>query len=475
MRRDAASGAPDTSRAVVRAYLSGVNLETPDVRYARSADISIGYQVVGEGPVDVVFVPYIINLVWAWEHPIFVDFCRRLTSFARLILLDKRGTGLSDRPRELPTLETRMDDVRAVMDDAGSERAALLGAGSPGGQVCAVFAATYPERVTALILQNTWPRVTEAPDFPAGDPVEQWHRRVREVRVRWGERDYQLGQLRKYYPSYVGDPVFEQWYVNHERLAASPGAAAWFMRVLMETDIREVLPAISVPTLLLHRAEWWAGGAYIAERIPNAEMVELSGTDKSMYAEPQIPDEIERFLSEGRTDSAPERVLTTVLFTDIVDSTSRAAELGDRRWTALLEAHHAAVRAQLARYGGKEVRGTGDGFFATFDGPARAIACAQRAVNAVAELGLEIRAGVHTGEVEITDGKVEGIAVHIGARIAAEARPCEVLVSSIVRDLAAGSGIDFEERGVRPLKGVPGDWRLFAARLGDRPRLGLAA
>ena len=452
-----------------------VNLETPDVRYARSADISIAYQVVGNGPVDVVLVPYIINLVWAWEHPIFVDFCRRLTSFARLILLDKRGTGLSDRPRELPTLETRMDDVRAVMDDAGSERATLLGAGSPGGQVCAVFAATYPERVSALILQNTWPRVTEAPDFPAGDPVEKWHRRVREVRVRWGERDYQVGQLRKYYPSYVGDPVFEQWYVNHERLAASPGAAAWFMRVLMETDIREVLPAISVPTLLLHRPEWWAGGAYIAERIPNAEMVELAGTDKSMYAEPQIADEIERFLSEGRADSAPERVLTTVLFTDIVDSTSRAAELGDRRWTALLEAHHAAVRAQLARYGGKEVRGTGDGFFATFDGPARAIACAQGAVNAVAVLGLEIRAGVHTGEVEMIAGKVEGIAVHIGARIAAEARPCEVLVSSIVRDLAAGSGIDFEERGVRSLKGVPGDWRLFAARLGDRPRLGLAA
>ena len=452
-----------------------MNLETPDVRYARSADISIAYQVVGTGPVDVVLVPYIINLVWAWEHPVFVDFCRRITSFARLILLDKRGTGLSDRPRELPTLETRMDDVRAVMDDAGSERAALLGAGSPGGQVCAVFAATYPERVCALILQNTWPRVTEAPDFPAGDPVEKWHGRVRDVRVRWGERDYQLSQLRKYYPSYVGDPVFEQWYVNHERLAASPGAAAWFMRVLMETDIREVLPAISVPTLLLHRAEWWAGGAYIAERIPNAEMVELTGTDKSMYAESQIPDEIERFLSEGRTDSAPERVLTTVLFTDIVDSTSRAAELGDRRWTALLEAHHAAVRAQLARYGGKQVRGTGDGFFATFDGPARAIACAHRAVNAVAELGLEIRVGVHTGEVEMIDGKVEGIAVHIGARIAAEARPCEVLVSSIVRDLAAGSGIDFEERGVRPLKGVPGDWRLFAARLGDRPRIGLAA
>jgi class 3 adenylate cyclase len=243
----------------------------------------------------------------------------------------------------------------------------------------------------------------------------------------------------------------------------------------METDIREVLPTISVPTLLLYRTEWWAGGAYIAERIPNAEMVELSGRDKSIYSEPVIPDEIERFLSEGRTDSAPQRVLTTVLFTDIVDSTSRAADLGDKQWTSLLEAHNAAVRAQVARHGGKEIRGTGDGFFATFEGPARAIACARGAVDAVADLGLELRAGVHTGEVEIIGEKVEGIAVHIGARIAAEARPCEVLVSSIVRDLAAGSGIDFEERGVRALKGVPGEWRLFAARLRERPRLGLVA
>jgi class 3 adenylate cyclase len=266
--------------------------------------------------------------------------------------------------------------------------------------------------------------------------------------------------------------VFEQWYVNHERLAASPGAAAWFLRVLMETDIREVLPTISVPTLVLYRDEWRDPCLYMAERIPNAEVVELTAPDVSIYADPRIPEEVERFLSEGRADTAPERVLTTILFTDIVESTSRAAELGDRRWRELLEAHHAAVRAQLARYGGKEIRGTGDGFFATFEGPARAIACARRAVAAVADLGLNIRAGVHTGEVELVGGKVEGIAVHVGARIAAEARPCEVLVSSIVRDLAAGSGIDFEERGARALKGVPGEWRLFAARLSERARIG---
>jgi class 3 adenylate cyclase len=260
--------------------------------------------------------------------------------------------------------------------------------------------------------------------------------------------------------------------VNHERLAASPGAAAWFLRVLMETDIREVLPTISVPTLLLYRPEWRDACLYMAERIPNAQVVELNAPDVSIYADPQVPQEVERFLSEGRIDTAPERVLTTVLFTDIVDSTSKAAEIGDQQWRELLEAHHATVRAQLARYSGNEIRSTGDGFFATFAGPARAIACAHKAVNAVGELGLDIRVGIHTGEVEVIGGRVEGIAVHIGARIAAEAKPCEVLVSSIVRDLAAGSGIDFEDRGDHALRGVPGTWRLFAARLSDRARIG---
>jgi class 3 adenylate cyclase len=449
-----------------------VNLETPEVRYARSGDVSIAYQVIGDGPVDLLFVPFMINLVWAWEQPIFVDFCRRAASFSRLILLDKRGTGMSDRPRDLPALETRMDDIRAVMDDVGSERSALLGAGSPGGQLCALFAATYPERVVALILHNTWPRVVSAPDFPAGEPVEEWHRRVREARIHWGTREYQRAELAHYLPSFAGDPEFEQWHVNHERLAASPGAAAWFLRVLMETDIREVLPAISVPTLILYHGRFREGCAYIAERIPNAEMVELNKPDVSTWTDSLVLDHVQRFLAEGRVDSAPERVLTTVLFTDIVESTSRAAELGDGRWRELLQAHHAAVRAELARYGGKEIRGTGDGVFATFDGPAKAIACAHRAVARVAELGLDIRAGVHTGEVEIVDGKVEGIAVHIGARITAEARPCEVLVSGVVRDLAAGSSIEFEDRGMRTLKGVPGQVQLFAARLSDRARIG---
>jgi pimeloyl-ACP methyl ester carboxylesterase len=360
-----------------------VNLETPDVHYARSGDVSVAYQVVGEGPVDLLFVPYMVNLVWVWEQPIFVDFCKRAASFSRLILFDKRGTGLSDRPREMPTLETRMDDIRAVLDDAGSERAALLGAGSPGGQLCALFAATYPERVVGLVLHNTWPRVVSAPDYPVGQPVEEWHRRVREARLKWGTREYQLSELRRYLPSFADDPEFQQWHVMHERLAASPGAAAWFMRVLMETDIREVLPAISVPTLMLYHSRWRQGVAYMAERIPQAEMVELTLPDVSTWTDPRVLDHVQSFLAEGRVDAAPERVLTTVLFTDIVDSTSRAAELGDERWRELLQAHHAAVRAQVARYGGREVRSTGDGVFATFEGPARAIACARRTIAAV--------------------------------------------------------------------------------------------
>src|SRR5215207_9862715 len=262
-----------------------VNLETPDVRYARSGDVSIAYQVVGEGPVDLLFVAFMVSVVCAVGQPIFVKFCKRAASFSRLILFDKRGTGLSDRPREMPTLETRMDDIRAVMDDVGSERAALLGAGSPGGQLCALFAATYPERVVGLILHNTWPRVVSAADYPVGQPVEEWHRRVREARLKWGTREYQRAELRRYLPSFADDPEFEHWHVMHERLAASPGAAAWFLRVLMETDIREVLPAISVPTLILYHDRWKDGCAYMAERIPQAELVELTLPDVSTWTD----------------------------------------------------------------------------------------------------------------------------------------------------------------------------------------------
>ena len=439
-----------------------MNLETPDVRYARSGDVSIAYQVVGEGPVDLLFVPFMVNLVWAWEQPIFVDFCRQASSFSRLILFDKRGTGVSDRPREMPTLETRMDDIRAVMDDAGSDRAVLLGAGSPGGQLCALFAATYPERVTALVLHNTWPRVVSAPDYPFGQPVEEWHRRVREARLNWGTREYQKAELRRYLPSFADDPAFEQWHVMHERLAASPGAAAWFMRVLMETDIREMLPAISVPTLILYHERWKDGCAYMAERIPNAELVELTLPDVSTWTDPRVLEHLQRFVGEGRVDAAPERVLTTVLFTDIVDSTRRAAELGDTGWRSLLERHDALFRRALNRHRGREVKHTGDGFMATFDGPARAIRCAASVAEAMSSLGLEVRAGLHTGELEVMNGDIGGLAVHIAARVMDRAEPCEVLVSSTVKDLVVGSGIDFRDRGAHQLRGVPGQWRLFS-------------
>ena len=449
-----------------------MNLETPEVHYARSGDVSIAYQVVGEGPVDLLFVPFMINLVWAWEQPVFVDFCRRLADFSRLILLDKRGTGLSDRPRDLPSFETRMDDIRAVMDDAGSDRAALLGAGSPGGQLCAVFAATYPERVVALMLHNTWPRVVSAPDYPIGRPVEEWHRRVRETRLKWGDREYQLGELRKYVPSHVGDAEFEHWYVNHERLAASPGrgrlvpAGADGDRHPRGASDHHGPHAAHVPGPLQERLPL-PRRAHTARRGPRGDLAghqHLRGAGSARRGEALPGGRACRHRARARPDHRPLHGHRRV---DLARGRARR-----RRWRALLEAHHAAVRAQLARYGGREVRSTGDGFFATFDGPARAIACAHGSITAVGQLGLDVRAGIHTGEVELAGGKVEGIAVHIGARIAAEARPCEVLVSSIVRDLAAGSGIDFEERGVKTPQGRTRAWKLYAARLSDRARIG---
>ena len=404
-------------------------METPDIRYARSGDVSIAYQVVGNGPVDLLFVPFLINLVWAWEQPIFVDFGNRIKAFARLILFDKRGTGLSDRPRDLPTLETRMDDIRAVMDDAGSERAALLGAGSPGGQLSALFAATYPERVVALILQNTWPRVVEAPDFPAGDPVEEWHRRVRETRLRWGDREYQRNELRRYFPTRADDPEFEQWHVMHERLAASPGSAAWFMRVLMETDIREVLPTISVPTMILAQSR---GGSRVAPTWRSA-----SRTRSSSSSPPQTSASTEMTRSPPRwSASSPRATSTPRPSASSPPCSSRTSSTRPRAPRTWATPPGASCSRRTTRPCGHSspataatlIRSTGDGFCATFDGPARAIACAHAARRAVRDLGLDIRAGIHTGEVEIVRGRVEGIAVHIGARIAAEARPREVLV-----------------------------------------------
>jgi class 3 adenylate cyclase len=425
----------------------------PEVRYARSGDVAIAYQVVGDGPVDLVFTPFFGNIRHAWEQPLFARFLERLASFSRLILFDKRGTGLSDRPRVL-TLEMQMDDIRAVIDAVGSERAAMFG-GTQGGQLCALFAATYPERTRALVLYHPHASPAEVhPSIPSGDAA----------RDRWGTPELAEEIARQGYPSLAGDPAFLRWHLDYLRFSASPGAAGEFFRMLQNTDITDVLPTIRVPTLVLYRSRRSDAARRVADLIPGARAVQIPGEDLAVWVSDDGAVEVERFLSNREEDPVPDSILTTVLFTDIVRSTERAAELGDRAWRDLLARHHAAVRRELAHFRGQELDTAGDGFFATFDGPARAIRCAQAIVAGVAELGLELRAGVHTGECELHDGKVAGIAVSIGARVAAEAEPGEVLVSSTVRDLVAGSRIEFEELGARALKGVPSEWKLYVVR-----------
>jgi class 3 adenylate cyclase len=374
-----------------------------------------------------------------------------LASFSRLILFDKRGTGLSDRPRTL-TLETQMDDIRAVLDAVGSQRAALLGA-IQGSQLCALFAATYPERTRALALYH--PHASPA-DLPAAPP-----RSPEDARRRWGTRELSDEIARTVLPSMATDALL-RWWADYHRFAASPAAAAEFFRMLSETDISDVLPTIRVPTLVLHRARMKASAMRVAALIPGASAVQLPGDDTPVWADDEVAAHVERFFGGREEAPVPDSVLTTVLFTDIVGSTERAAALGDRAWRDLLARHHAAVRRELARFRGQEIDTAGDGFFATFDGPARAIRCAQAVIAGVADLGLELRAALHTGECELHDGKLAGIAVNIGARVASEAQPGEVLVSSTVKDLVAGSGIRFDDRGLRALKGIPGRWRLFA-------------
>jgi class 3 adenylate cyclase len=426
----------------------------PEVRYARSGDVAIAYQVVGDGPVDLVLVPFIGNIRYAWEQPSFAAFLRKLASFSRLILFDKRGTGLSDRPRTL-TLETQMDDIRAVLDEVGSRRAALLG-GVQGAQLCALFAATYPERTRGLVLFHPLVAPTDRRVVPPHT--------AEEAREHWGTRELSETIARTIYPSLAGDDAFLRWHSDYLRFAASPSSAAEFFRMLSSTDISDVLPTIRVPTHVLHRAGREEPARSVAELIPGARSLQVSGEDHAMWVGEGVAAEVERFLA-GRDEAAvPDSILTTVLFTDIVRSTERAAALGDREWRNLLERHHAAVRRSLTHFRGHEHDTAGDGFFATFDGPARAIRCAQDVVASVAELGLPLRAGLHTGECEVHDGKPTGIAVSIGARVAAEAGPGEVVVSSTVKDLVAGSGIDFNHLGDRELKGVPGTWALYSVR-----------
>lgn len=399
-----------------------------------------------------------------WEWPAAAELMLRLGSFSRLIIFDKRGTGLSDPVplTTLPTLEEWMDDVRAVMDAAGSERAAIM-AFFEGGPMAMLFAATYPERTSALVLVNTYARLARAEGYPWGVPPDRLETALATSREFWrtgGSIDWLI-------PSRANDIDYRNWNAKFERASASPGTYAAIARVNAQVDVRHVLPSIQAPTLVMHsRDNPWVRvghGRYLAQNIPGARYVEVDSAD-TFYVDPEPYDEIEEFVTGVRPAPVRDRVLSTVLFTDIVDSTKRAAEVGDARWRELLDSHNAMIRRELAAARGREWNTTGDGFFATFDGPARAIHCAHAILARVRSLGLEVRAGLHTGEVEIVGDKIGGIAVHIGARVAALAGPGETLVSSTVKDLVAGSGIEFDDRGTHSLKGVPGEWRLFAVR-----------
>lgn len=434
--------------------------------YARSGDLHIAYQVVGNGPFDLVYVPgWVSHVEQAWEEPSLARFLNRLASFARLIVFDKRGTGLSDRvpPSQLPPLEERMDDLRAVMDAAGSKRAAIFGF-SEGGNLSTLFAASHPERTRALLLFGTFAKRLRSPDYPWAPTAEQRQQFYEDVERDWG-RGIDLSQ---YVPSKLNDQAFLDRLNTYFRNSASPGAAVTLLRMNSAVDVRHVLPAIHVPTLVMNRTDDRSvhvdEGRWMARQIPGARFVELAGEDHMPWVGDQdaILDEVQEFLTGDRPERAPDRVLATVLVTDIVGSTRHAARLGDRAWSELLERHHAIVRRELERFRGTEIDTAGDGFLATFDGPARAVGCACRIRDALRALGLEIRAGLHTGEIELAGSRILGIAVHTGARVAAVAEAGEILVSSTVKDLVSGSGIEFQDRGSHALKDIPRPWQLFA-------------
>jgi class 3 adenylate cyclase len=442
-------------------------VQPPEVSYARSGDVAIAYQVVGTGPPDLVFVRGMTgDLVSTWEQPLLVRHVEGLAESARVLMLDKRGTGLSDRVREVQSIETTMDDVRAVMDAADSERA-VLWTGSTSTGIGVLFAATYPERCAGLILFDPQVKGTRSDDYPWAPTEEEWREQLAAVRAGWGERGYLEDLARQRTPEVADDAGFRDWFVWHMRRSLSPGAALTASRAVMELDVRDVLAAVRVPTLVIAHPARPGPGHYTAARIRGAELVELPplrgiytwADDDAHWATIAAST---RFIAQLSGGVESERVLATILFTDIVGSTERAAMLGDSAWRQLLERHHAVVRRELARFQGRELDTAGDGFFAAFEGPARAVRAAAAIRDALHPLELEVRAGVHTGECEVSDGKVAGIAVSIGARIASLAAPEEILVSSTVKDLVAGSGLSFESRGEHQLKGVPEPWRLFA-------------
>lgn len=445
----------------------------PDVRYVKTPDgAHIAYQVFGSGSLDVVFVPgFVWNVERQWWLEPVARGLRRIASFARVVVFDRRGTGLSDRIDEAnpPTLEARMDDIRAVMDEVGIERAALVG-DEDGSTLCVMFAASYPSRVLAAVLHASSARGAWAPGHEWGWTADDWDEYLSHIEAVWGTQagaDYFVEQA---WPSQANNPALRREFASFMRLSSSPGATVYFESVYRDTDIRDILGTIQVPVLVTHRTgdrvEPVESSRYLATNIPSARLLELPGDDHYLFADDhvQLIDAIERFLASVQDEDVDvDRVLATVLFTDLVGSTEIVAKLGDRSWRDLVAAHDQRIRALLGRYRGREVDHAGDGFFALFDGPARAVRCALAIGDAVQSLGAEVRSGVHTGEVELDGADVRGIAVNIGARIAASAGPHEVLVSSTVKDLVAGSGLGFEPRGQHALKGIPDEWELFAA------------
>ena len=445
-------------------------VQIPEVQYARSGDVSIAYQTVGAGSVDIVMARgFAGDLLSVWEQPLMTRFVEDMASFARMTLVDKRGTGLSDRVEGVPTLETRMDDLRAVMDAIGAEQA-ILWTAQEGARLATLFAATYPERTAALVLFDPTAKGRRTPDYPWALTDEEWRSWLDEVREGWGRTDFLERRLADWAPSKQNDPAFRAWFVAHMRRGLSPGSALAFFQMVMESDVSEVLPSVRVPTVVLSTEAERGPGRYFADQIPGARLVELPPSLQSIYhwldddAHEVALRETRKLAAVDAAVAPGDRVLATVLFTDIVGSTERASQLGDRSWRHLLDRHHAVVRRRLAQFRGEEIDTAGDGFFASFDGPGRAIECARSLVTDVRALGLELRVGLHTGECERHDGKLTGIAVPVGARVASMAGPGEVLVSSTVKDLVAGSGLGFDDRGTHELKGVPGEWRLYAVR-----------
>jgi class 3 adenylate cyclase len=431
-------------------------VNVPDVKYAWSGDVAIAYQELGEGPDDLVFLTFLANIYTLWHAPRFAPMAERLTTGRRLLVVNPRGVGLSDRPRGF-TVESRMDDIRAVMDDAGSDRATLLGWAEQSA-TCAYFAATYPSRVDRLILFDPWGwRYNRDPDAR-----QRALRQAEQDRVDWGRRETLEAVAAQINPQWADDPQYLEWFVWHHRLTASPGAWMEFRRMQIDLDLTDVMPAIRVPTLVIAKDHVREEAEEVAAGIPDCEFVGVPGDGGAMQENDYPVEAIEAFLAGATQHHIPDTVLATVLFTDVVGSTQRAAELGDDGWRDLLGRHNALVRRELERFGGAELDTAGDGFLARFDGPVRAILCARAILDQMSTLGLELRAGIHTGECRRVDGKLAGIAVNVGARVSAAAGPTEVLVSGTVKDLVAGSGIEFDDRGVHELKGVPGEWRLYA-------------